>query len=272
MSVIQYPYVKRPNIYADYEVAGGGGGAQGPQGAAGSAGPQGPTGPSLGPQGPQGPQGPASGPQGPQGDAGSQGPQGSQGSQGATGSTGASGSATDFISGGGGDISVANPDFQEFTLPSSGMTVYRNLALNKIRIEQRSELTMPDNSTLNGYFLYPTSDIYPLGGGVAMLHYFNIRVIMSNSTCDANITEIAFSMKQSSSDVITCASNVQYRVRSDALTPGSATPEVLYVVPPYANYLITAANRIAGLMNFAAYGIGGTTKLTIMTELTRVFF
>ena len=252
MSVVQYPYVKRPNIYADPYVNGGGG-PQGAQGAAGPAGPQGATGAG------------AQGPQGAQGDAGTQGPQGSQGAQGSAG-------ATDTISGAGGIITVANSSYQSFTMPSSGMTIYRNPALQTIRIEQRSELTMPDNSTLNGYFLYPTTDIYPLGGSVAMLHYFNIRVLMSNSTCDGNITEIAFSMKQSSSDVITCTSDVQYRVRSDSLTPGQATPEVAYVVPPFANYLISEANRIAGFMNFAAYGIGGTTKLSIMTELTRVFF
>jgi hypothetical protein len=252
MSINSVKILFQPNIWAfDPELSGGtGGSGTGPTGPAGARGPTGRTG--------------ATGATG----ASVTGPTGATGLQGPTGAT----ASNNLISGSGGTISVADANYQLFVLPASGQTIYQNPSLNITRIDQRSELYLPDNSTLNGYFLYPTSDIYPLGGGVAMLHYFNIRTIMTNSTCNANIVECAFSMKQSSSDVITVASDVQYRVRSDALTPGQASPNILYVTPPFANYLCSSANLIAGLFDFAAYGIGGTVKVVIMTELTRVLF
>ena len=208
MSVINYPYVRRPNVQDDPYVNGSGG-AQGPTGAQGPAGTgaQGPTG--VGAQGPQGPQGP----QGATG-AGAQGPTGPQGPQGATGA-GAQGpqgpsGASDSISGPAGSISVANVaeistvDTSTYHIETTYLptTALGNFP-HSVTCYQAAVLCA-DNTNTFVYFLPGVA--YPSGfTGVAILNVFYCRLVVMNAGALANSWDFSFATKQDISGTVSTA-------------------------------------------------------------------
>lgn len=267
MSVNSVKILFQPNIWSNDPLLGAGGtsiyygtGATGERGSTGRTGPTGPTG-ATGLQGPTG----ATGFVGATGATGATGLQGPTGAQGPTGTV----TVHDTIAGAGGTITVANAGIQQYILPSTGFSLIQDSNTYDIVSKQRYQYSVADNSNTNIYFLNPSSLIYlNLGYGQCML--FEARLTIMDSTGKANIFEIAFSNRMSSSNIVAVNSEPQWRILSTALSPTYYQPNSRGLGTPFASFYIDQTCQLAGYMEIEVYGISDTATVCMEAEIRRL--
>lgn len=292
MSINSVQILFQPNVWSTAPDIGASGitiiagtGPTGSRGPTGQTGRTGPTGMSVtGSTGSTGPTG-VTGHTGFTGSTGSTGPTGNTGLTGhtgatgqsvtgPTGSTGATGPAgtpnLGFISGAGGTVSVVG---------SSGISYYNNASALSFTIDtnglqmitrQTQKITVADNTNTNMYFLSPSDLIY-LNYSVGQAMYFNIRLIMMNSSGLGNIFELAFAMRMSASNVIAVMSDVQWTARSTALSPTYYQPNSGGLGTPFVSFELTEAQMLAGYLRAQVFGISDNATILMETEITRLY-